>query len=100
MQKKIDRPVQFARRRLPLFPGSRQRRTFFSIASPFRAEKTFVVMPGNNQIEVNNALQTLAAATDHIRHELERLQQLRETVAEAERSYLDRQRRLRARPLS
>jgi hypothetical protein len=90
MQKKIDRPVQFARRRLPLFPGYRQRPT----------EKTFVVMLGNNQIELNNAIRTLAAATDHLRHEFDRLQQLRETVAEAERSYLDRQRRLRARPLS
>ena len=59
-----------------------------------------MVMLGNNQIELNNAIRTLAAATDHLRHEFDRLQQLRETVAEAERSYLDRQRRLRARPLS
>jgi hypothetical protein len=100
MRKKIDRPVQFARRRLPLFPGCRERPTFLSYVSPLRAEKMFVVIPGNIQIEVNSALQTLAAATDHLRHEFNRLQQLRETVAEAERSYLDRQRRLGARPLS
>jgi len=60
----------------------------------------FVVIAGNFRIEVNKALRTLAAETDHLTHEFKRLQQLREAVAEAERSYLDRQRRLRARPLS
>ena len=42
----------------------------------------------------------LEAAVDHLRREFDKLQQLREAVAEAERLNLDREQHPRARPLS
>ena len=42
----------------------------------------------------------LAATDDRLRRELSELQKLREAVAEAERSSLDRQKRAEPRPLS
>jgi hypothetical protein len=42
----------------------------------------------------------LAAAVEDLKREFSELQQLRETVAEAERVHLSRHQRSRARPLS
>jgi hypothetical protein len=48
----------------------------------------------------SNALHALASAVEHLKRDYGELQQLREAVAEAERTYLNRQRRSRAMPLS
>ena len=48
----------------------------------------------------SKTLDTLAAASDSLRRELNELQKLREAVAEAERSKLDRQQPPEARPVS
>jgi len=47
-----------------------------------------------------NALHALASVVEHLKCEYGELQHLREAVAEAERTYLNRQRRSRAMPLS
>jgi hypothetical protein len=54
----------------------------------------------SNPLAEGKTSPTLEAALDHLKREFEELQQLREAVAEAERSNLDRERRPRARPLS
>jgi hypothetical protein len=48
----------------------------------------------------SNPHHAAASAVEHLRREFGELKQLREAVAEAERTYLNQQRRPRARPLS
>jgi hypothetical protein len=48
----------------------------------------------------SNALHALASTVEHLKREYCELQQLREAVAEAERTYLNRQQSPQARPLS
>jgi hypothetical protein len=48
----------------------------------------------------SNALHALVSTVDHLKRDYGELQQLREAVAEAERTYLNRQRRSRVKPIS
>jgi hypothetical protein len=57
-------------------------------------------LPMSKQLAEDRTSPALAAAVDHLKREFHELEQLREAVAEAERSNLDREQRPRARPLS
>jgi hypothetical protein len=54
----------------------------------------------SNPLAEGKTYPTLAAAVDHLKREFDELQQLREAVAEAERSNLHQDQRPRVRQLS
>ena len=95
-----DRRFPAASRRLRLFRHRRERPVFRSIVSPLMFEETKMPVARLGASIRSNALHALASAVEHLKRDYGELQQLREAVAEAERTYLNRQRRSRARPIS
>jgi hypothetical protein len=100
MRKKADRPFPGGSRRSRLLRYRRERPVFRSIVSPLMFEETKMPAARLGTVIRSNALYALASAVDHLKRDYGELQQLREAVAEAERTYLNRQRRSRAKPLS
>jgi hypothetical protein len=100
MREKTDRPFPGGSRRSRPFRYCRERPVFRSIVSPLMFEETKVPVARLGAAIRSNALHALASAVDHLKRDYGELQQLREAVAEAERTYLNRQRRSRAMPLS
>jgi hypothetical protein len=97
MRRKTNRPVLATSRRSRLFRHRQERPAFRSSAFPSILMKMPVA--GLNAVR-SNALHAFASAIDHLNREFGELQQLREAVAEAERSNLNRQQRPQARPES
>jgi hypothetical protein len=95
-----DRRFPVASRRSRLFRHRRERPVFRSIVSPLMFEETNMPVARLGAVIRCDALHALASAVEHLKCEYGELQQLREAVAEAERTYLNRQRRSRAMPLS
>jgi len=95
-----DRRFPVASRRSRLFRHRRERPVFRSIVSPLMFEETKMPVTRLRAVIRSKALPALASAVEHLKHEYGELQQLREAVAEAERTYLHRQQSPQARPLS
>jgi hypothetical protein len=57
-------------------------------------------LPMRKPLAEEKTFPTLAAAVDHLKREFDELQQLREALAKAERSNLERDQRRRTEPLS
>jgi len=93
MQKKADRPFPGGSRRSRLFRRRRERPVFRSNVSPLVFEETKMPVARLGAVIRSSALHALASAVDHLKRDYGELQQLREAVAEAERTYLSRQRR-------
>jgi hypothetical protein len=100
MREKTDRHFPAASRRSRLFRHRRERPVFRSIVSPLMFEETKMPVALFRALIRSNALHARASAVDHLKRDYGELQQLREAVAEAERTYLNRQRRSRTMPLS
>lgn len=100
MRKKTDRPFPGGSRRSRLFRYRREHQVFRSIMSPLMFEETNTPVARLGAVIRSNALHALASAVDHLRRDYGELQRLREAVAEAERTYRNRQGRSRAMPLS
>lgn len=66
---------------------------FRSNVSPLVFEETKMPVARLGAVIRSNALHALASAVDHLKRDYGELQQLREAVAEAERTYLSRRRR-------
>jgi hypothetical protein len=88
-----------SRRSRRLFRHRQERPVFRSIA-PLMFEETMVPVARLGAVIRRSALRALASAVEHLKCEYGELQQLREAVAEAERTYLIRQQSPQARPLS
>jgi hypothetical protein len=91
MREKTDRRFPAARRRLRLFRHRRERAVFRSIVSPLMFEETKMPVALLRAVIRSNALHALASTVEHLKLEYCELQQLRDAVAEAERTYLNRQ---------
>jgi hypothetical protein len=73
---------------------------FRSIVSPLMFKETKSSVALLKAVIRGNALYALGSAVEHSKREYGELQRLREAVAEAERTYLNRQQHPQARPLS
>ena len=100
MREKTDRPFPAANRRPRPFRHRRERPVFRSIVSPLMFKQTKMPVAQLGAVIGSNALHALGSAVEHLKREYGELQQLREAVAEAERTYLNRQQHPQARPLS
>jgi hypothetical protein len=95
-----DRRFPAASRRLRLFRHRRERPVFRSIVSPLMFEETKMPVALFRAVVGSKALHALASTVEHLKRGYCELQQLREAVAEAERTYLNRQQSPQARLLS
>ena len=100
MRKRTERPFLGGSRRSRLFRYRRERPVFRSIVSPSMFEETKIPGARLGAVIRSNALHALASTVEHLKREYSELQQLRETVAEAERSNPNSQPRPQARQLS
>ena len=73
---------------------------FRSNVSPLVFEETKMPVAGLGAVIQSSELHVLVSTFDHLKRDYGELQQLREAVAEAERTYLNRRRRSRPKPLS
>jgi hypothetical protein len=95
-----DRRFPVASRRSRLFCYRRERPVFRSIVSPLMFEETKMPVALFRAVIRSKALHALASTVEHLKREYCELQQLREAVAEAERTYLNRQQSPQPRLLS
>ena len=95
-----DRRFPVAIHRSRLFRHRRERPVFRSIVSPLMFKETKTPVTLLRAVIRGNALHALGSAVEHLKREYGELQRLREAVAEAERTYLNRQQHPQARPLS